>query len=439
MKQIALIQPNSPFLINERVFPNIGLVRVATTLKNEGHKVDLYDFSGKDTDTIKQISKDYDYYGFSSTTPQFPYVMKIFNKLKETNPSVKTIIGGPHPTALYHLKEKGLKDININDLEVFDTIFAGEGEETSNLFKEGWQKGKIIKNIDNYLIPNRDFLDLKSYTYNLFGKDTTSIQTQRGCPHKCAFCSGRDVEMYNKVRSHSPERVLEELDELNIKYGYSSFMLYDDEVNLNMGRLEKLCNMLEDRDYQFRAFVRSDNIVKYPESVKWMKNAGFVKLATGVESGSDRILKILNKKTTSKINSEAREIIRKNGIHYEAFLIIGHPGEEMQDINKTLDWVYFNKPDDFDLNILTPYPGSKIYDEAIPSKKFKNYKWEWNGLFLNKPRYAYEDSFYKGIDKQSESNVRTTKFTNYELRKIRDSADAYLRRAIKYGGGRQRE
>ena len=102
----------------------------------------------------------------------------------------------------------------------------------------------------------------------------------------------------------------------------------------------------------------------------------------------------------------------------------------MEDINLTLDWVYGNKPDDFDLNIITPYPGSKIYDNAIPSKKFKNYKWEYEGLYFNKPRYMSEDSFYKGKDMQSESNIRTKTISNKDYRKIRDSAEEYLRRAI---------
>jgi anaerobic magnesium-protoporphyrin IX monomethyl ester cyclase len=429
--KVALIQPNSPFLIDERVFPNMGVVRVATALKNEGHKVDLYDFSGRDPNEIKKIPKDYDVYGFSSTTPQFPYVMNLYNKLKEVNPNARTLIGGAHPSALYHLKEKGIEDINIKDLENFDTIFAGEGEETSKIFGDGWQKGNIVKDIDQFSIPDRKFLDTDSYKYLLNGKLTTSIQTQRGCPHNCAFCCGRDIEMYNRVRTHSPKRVLKELDSLHNKYGFSSFMLYDDEVNINMSRLEELCSSLKKRDYQFRGFVRSDNIVKHPESVKWLKDAGFVKLCTGVETGSNRMLKAINKKTTAEMNTEARKIIKDNKIHYESFMIIGHPDETIDDVMMSYDWLIKNKPNDFDLNILTPYPGCKIYNEAKPSNKFEDYKWEWNGLYLNKPRYSNTDSYYKGIDAQSESNVRTNDLTNGQLRALRNDIDKLVKKKLR--------
>jgi len=431
-REIALIQPNSPFLINERVFPNIGLVRVATQLQSEGHETVILDYSGKKPQEIefdiKNIASDYDLYGFSSTTPQFPYTMKIMNTLLNKNPDARTLIGGPHATALYHLRQKGIKDINIDELELFDTIFAGEGEDTLKIFGDGWQKGNLIKDLDSVLIPNRELIDSYSYNYNLFNHSTASIQTQRGCPHQCAFCCGRDVEMYNKVRSHSPKRVIKELDQLNKDYGYSSFMVYDDEVNLNMGRLEELCFELTKRNYKFRGFIRSDNIVKYPESVEWMKKAGFIKLCAGVESGSDRMLKAINKKTTSKMNSEARDIIRKNGIHYEAFMLLGHPDETLDDVNLTYEWLKNNKPDDFDLNVITPYPGSKIYDDAIPSNKFEDYSWEYNGMFFNKPRYSKEDSFYKGIDAQSESNIRTNDLTNMQLKVIRDKIDGELKK-----------
>lgn len=429
-KEVAIIIPNTPFLINEKVFPNIGALRVATQLKEEGHSVEVLDFSGKTSDYILPYANDFEYFGFSSTTPQFPYTMNIYNKLKQKNPNAKTILGGPHASALYKLKMKGKKDININDLEVFDTIFAGEGEDTEYIFTPGWQKGKLIKNIDDTLIPDRDLIDIASYHYNLFGKDTTTIMTQRGCPYQCAFCSGRDIEMYNRTRMHSVDRVMKEMDELNKKYGHTSFMWYDDELNLNMNRLEQLCSELSKRNYQHRGFIRSNNIVKYPESVNWLKDAGFVKLCAGVESGSDRMLKNINKMTTSEMNSQARKIIGDVGIHYEAFMLVGHPDETFEDIKLTRKWLIDNKPDDFDLNIIAPYPGSKMYDDSVPTKKFKNYKYCYNGMYFNKPRYSNVDSFYKGVQREGASKVRTNELTYEQLLDSRYKVEKEVREYI---------
>jgi len=425
--KIGLINPPSPFLTNDRVFPNIGLVRVATKLKNEGHEVSLFDFAGKNSNAIKFIAKDFDVYGFSSTSPQMPYTMKLFNNLKRANKKAKTIIGGPHTSSLYNQRD----DPNAKELEVFDTIWVGEAENKElseflymNMFKLKWHKSELVRNLDSVPIPDRSFIDMSSYNYNLFDKKTTSIQSQRGCPNKCSFCCGRDVEMYNKVRQHSPERVIKELDELNKNYGIDSFMWYDDEVNVNQSRLEELCNRLSKKPYQHRGFVTSDMIVRYPESVGLLKKAGFVKLCAGVESGSDRILSLIKKRATSEMNYEARRLIREAGIHYEAFTMIGFPTETKKDVNKTIEWIKKAQPDDFDIGILTPYPGSKIYDEAVRSDKFKNYNFEWKGLYFNKPDYSKEESFYKGKNAQSAAFTRTDTMPEKYIHKMRDKIEA---------------
>ena len=111
--KIALINAPTPFLINEKVFPNIGILRVATQLQREGHQIKVYDFAGRKVEDINKVSNDFDYYGFSSTTPQLPYVVKMNKLLKQQNPNAKTIIGGAHASSLYQLRERGVKDINI--------------------------------------------------------------------------------------------------------------------------------------------------------------------------------------------------------------------------------------------------------------------------------------------------------------------------------------
>jgi radical SAM superfamily enzyme YgiQ (UPF0313 family) len=112
-------------------------------------------------------------------------------------------------------------------------------------------------------------------------------------------------------------------------------------------------------------------------------------------------------------------------------MIIGHPDETMADIEMTKQWLIENKPDDFDVNILTPYPGSRIYDKAIPTKRFINYTHVYNGVYLNKPRYSKEDSYYKGLNKQSYSGVRTNEISNEDLKMLRNKIDKEVRECIK--------
>ncbi len=420
MYKIALINPPSPFLTNQRVFPNMGIVRVATSLAEE-HNVKVIDLAGVRNylKAVRDIANDFDYYAFSSTSAQFPYTYRIFKELKAENPKAKTIIGGPHASAISSLRRKGIEDINIKTLDEFDTIFDGEGEDITNLFKPGWQRARIEMDIDKFPIPDRSFIDLKSYKYNLLGEPTTSIQTQRGCPFQCKFCCGRDIDMYRKVRTHSPERVVEEMDLLNEQYGYKSFMWYDDEININPKRLSKLCKLLAERPYQHRGFIRSDLVVRHPETIKMLKDAGFVKLCTGVESGSDKILKNIGKGVTSEENLKARQIIKDAGIHYEAFLMMGLPGETKHDVELSVNWMKRAKPDDFDVCLMVPYPGSKIYDEAIKSNKFKGFEWEYNGLYFQKPDYSKVCSYYKGLGGKAEVHSRTDDMTEEYLKQRR--------------------
>ncbi len=425
--RVALLNPPSPFLIDQKVFSNTGIVRVATHL-NQDHDVRIFDFADDDNyiENARSLANDFDAFIFSSTTPQFPYTYQMFKQIKEVNPKARTVLGGAHASAISSIRQKGMTDINIDVLNEFDTIFSGEGEQTERMFQKGWVQADLIKNIDDVLIPDRSIpeLDITSYHYKLNGKETTNIQTQRGCPLKCAFCCGREIDMYRIARAHSPKRVLKELDKLNDEFGYESFMWYDDEVNISHKRLESLAKELSKRNYQHRGFVVSDLIVRFPDTVKMLKDAGFVKLCTGVESGSDRILKNIFKRTDYEMNIKARQLIKEQGIHYEAFLMYGHPDERMSDINLTKKWLKEAQPDDFDINIMTPYPGSIIYDQAVKSKEFEGYSWEYNGVYFNKPDYSIDSIYYKGVDGKSASNVRTRELTYEQLSEQRDLTHA---------------
>ncbi|MDP2926493.1 MAG: radical SAM protein [Nanoarchaeota archaeon] len=441
-KKIALINPPSPFLIDERVFPNVGLLNVATAMRNEGYAINVFDLCGNKEykEKIKEIANKFKIFGFSSTTAQFPYVYEMNRIIKEINPSSFTIIGGAHPSAVYSsmikLGPKEIKnDPNIASLEEsVDLIWAGEGDRISleKDFKgKKWIHSEVVHDIDSIPIPDRSFFDINSYHYELNGRKATTIMTQRGCPFSCIFCCGRKIPMYNKFRQHSVERVIEEMDYLNKDFGFDAFMWFDDEININNKRLLELCNELKKKDYIHRGFVRSDLIVKFPELVDALADAGFVELCTGVESGSDRILKIINKGTTAEINLKAAEMIKSKGIRYKAFTILGHPSETYEDVMLTKQWLLNAKPDGFDVTILVPYPGSKIYEEAELSSKYKNYSYGYKDeLFFNKVDFSKKQSYYKGIPGEYFSPVRTNELTAEGLVELRDKLEEEIRRKL---------
>src|SRR5262249_61598813 len=94
------------------------------------------------------------------------------------------------------------------------------------------------------------------------------------------------------------------------------------------------------------------------------KNAGFRWILTGFESGSPRILENINKRATRDENTRCLEIAHRHGLKVKALMSIGHPGESLQTIRETQEWLMETKPEDFDVTIITTYPGTPYYDEA---------------------------------------------------------------------------
>lgn len=413
---MILINPPSPFLEDDRVFPYLGIVQLATAWESRGLTVEVIDLTGnkKWKDDVAYAAEDDKIFGVTSTSPQFKYAYEINKIIKKINPKTFTIIGGPHASAISMLKERGLIDYNTKSLEEFDMIVNGDGEELEFGIRK-WVNTEIIQ-IGKYNT-DRTFIDLNSYKSIINGKPTTTIMTQRGCPFKCEFCSGRDMEMYAKPRQRGIESVISEMDELS-EQGFKSFMWYDDEININSKRLQEVCRELETRDYQHRGFVRSDLIMRHPKTVEWLARAGFVELCSGVESGSNRILEVINKGTTYKINMDARRLIQSFGMKYKAFTIVGHPTETQEDTEMTKRWIQEAQPDSFDVTILTPYPGSRIYDNAQPSRQFGEYGFEYKGLYFNRPDFSRDMTFYKGTGDHP-CFTRTDSLTSKDLLRIR--------------------
>lgn len=421
--KVTLINPPSPFLQDERVFPYLGILSVATSLRTKGHSVNVVDLSGdlQWQKTTEKLPKA-DIYGATSTTSQYKYAHRIGQILKGRG---KTIIGGTHVNNL-----PANDTVNQEDLKVFDVVYKGEGEGFLEL--DGRiNEGRLVKSLDDLEIPDRRFFDMSSYHFTLNGRTATTLLTQRGCPFTCVFCSGRDNDMYKKSRQHSPERVVKEMDELHKRFGYSAFMWFDDEVNINPSRLEEIAQRLKGKDYIHRGFLRSDLLVKHPETIDYLKQMGFVEVGIGVESGSNDVLKRIHKGTTTQTNDEAIQRLKAAGIRVKAFTMIGHPGETEKEVIATKEFLLKSKPNGFDISMMQPYPGSILYRDAKPSSKYKMFDVEYNGLYFSKPRFSQESLWHKGTPGMYHSIVRTDELSSERLVELQSKLEKELRRKLK--------
>ncbi len=426
---VCLIIPPSPFLLDERVFPFLGPLKVAAMLEEADWPVEVLDLSGikNFTDAVEDHVRGSvaRHFGITATTPQFPAAVQIAAAIRSVKSDARIIIGGTHATLVVAARKYENQHQRVGRAheayrqleEHFDVIVAGDGEETIFLAAED-DAPKLIDaddrksphfltdaRLDATPFPARHLIDLASYRYTIDGVPALSLIAQLGCPYKCGFCAGRASPMLRNIRTRSDESIVEEMSFLYQLRGYKGFMFYDDELNVNpkmVTLMQKIAQAQRDlkTEWKLRGFVKSERFTD--EQAQAMFEAGFRQLLIGFESGSPRILENIQKIATRDDNTRCVEIARRHGLKVKALMSLGHPGESEETIQETRKWLMEVKPFDFDASIITPYPGSPYYDQALPFGE-ANGKPVWvysckNGdrLYQEEVDYSREADYYKG-------------------------------------------
>lgn len=390
---ICLVTPPSAFLLDERVFMTLGILRVASALESAGHVVEMVDLSGVenfvDAARAHAAQSGAQVFGLTATTPQLPAAAKIASAIRAVRPTARLVLGGPHVTLVHAAAARERRENRhgrgqraLLDLQaLFDVLVAGDGEDAvllaiqpeapplinaddpkSALFLSGGRLEQLPR-------PARHLVDVDSYHYTIDGVRALSLIAQLGCPFGCGFCGGRESSSFRRVRIRPTHDIIDELREMHRAYGTRGFMFYDDELNVNRKMVELMRSVSDLQselgvDFRLRGFVKAELFTD--EQARAIYDAGFRWLLTGFESGSPRILDNINKRATRDDNTRCVEIARRNGLKVKALMSVGHPGESDETIRETQDWLLEVQPDDFDVTIITTYPGSPYYDEALP-------------------------------------------------------------------------
>ena len=404
---------------------SLGILRVAAVLEQNNIPVEMLDLSGienfKEALCAHAKSSEAKVFCFTATTPQMPACYQLANALLDVRPDARLVLGGPHSTLTLAAAKKethrmalGRAHRAMNKLkDVFDVVVSGDGEkaileaikeDAPNVIDADDPKSELFltnQTLNDLPFPARHLVDVGSYHYKIDGEDATSLICQLGCPFQCGFCGGRNSPMLRRVRTRTTDNVIAELRHLYETYGVKGFMLYDDELNVNpkMVQMMDAITALQGElnvTFKLRGFIKSQLFTS--EQGAAMYRAGFRWILTGFESGSPRILQNIQKRATREENTRCVDIARKNGLKVKALMSIGHPGESEETIADTKSWLLENKPDDFDVTIITPYPGSPYYDEAVPFGRNWVYTYPATGdkLFMKEVDYFETADYYKG-------------------------------------------
>jgi radical SAM superfamily enzyme YgiQ (UPF0313 family) len=352
-KKILLLSPPNPFLENPRSVPRLGLLSLATVLRQAGHRVSLRHLTS--LAELGEVENGLDWIGISATTREFLDACEMLDFLKrEKHPGV-VAIGGPHATALpQECLSRG-----------FDRVFVGEAEAA---ILEDVQSGlpgrRIIRcapiaDLDSLPVPERGLLeqDLAWQPVLYSGQPPdlkiTSLLLSRGCPYQCAFCGPHEF-----YRRRSDAGVADELQHLSAE-GYGGLILLDDLPFLNEQQVDAFCGLVSRHRMEFRCNFRPNLIT--PAIAARLAQAGCRRVQIGIESASQRVLDEVHKGTRPGSNGAAVEICHASGIQVKAMFIWGLPGDGPDTAGQLVNWVRRYRPDSIQVSTFAPLPGSPLW------------------------------------------------------------------------------
>lgn len=413
MRDILLIFPGKRNV--KDVNMPIPLLYVAKPLVDNGYHPQIFDSRIKD---YKELKLDNVLcVGITAMTGrQVEYALEVASYIREKNPKVPLIWGGPHPTSLPEQTARS---------QYVDIVVRHEGEETFLELVKKLASNEPIDSVDGITFekdgkvistPDRQLLDLNkigNLPYHLLEmehypniEDKFELLTSRGCPHRCGFC-GNGV-IYGRWRAKGPEVVINELEFIIKKFDPKRIVIIDGNFFVNRKRVEEICLLIKEKKWnlKLRAFIRCDYVVRYSKSfLNLLREAGFNELAFGGESGSDRMLKFINKDVEIKEIVETTRLFREHHILPTISFMMGLPDETPQELNQTLDLYdrimsIYPKAQVNGVFIFAPAPGSplarlveKAYGYEPPHSLESWAKWRWTDF----KRVSWVDGISKSV------------------------------------------
>ena len=412
---VMLIRPNTPYsshsgLVSVQYPINIGYL--SAFLKHNSVNCYVRDFEVEkfNEDEFKGCIKATSpkLIGFSCMTPHILNAAYLASIVKNNFPEIKTVAGGAHPSAI--------PEQTLREFPQFDLVVVGEGENTllelaqRLICSKGINdvagiafndKGKInlspprmpIEDLDKIPFPDRSFLPMRMYKKSHVSKGfsrsflrVAEVTISRGCPYQCIFCASKVVHSC-KIRFRSIENITKEIEKLVDDFKIEHISFLDDTITIRKDILSAVCGYLRMKKITFDCFTRVDHVDD--DTIKLMAGSGCKKISFGIESGSQKILRLIKKGTTVSQAREAFRLCRKHKIAKieGSFMIGSHPDEDREDIELTRKLIFEVCPDILAIFIVVPYPGTEL-NRMLKERKFlNNENWQDFKLFLGNPSW----------------------------------------------------
>jgi len=379
---------------NRGIYPPLGLCYIASVLKEKNHQIKIIDcdtennYLEKIRNTLENFNPDV--IGFYTMTWTYRQAKNIAKEIKNTNPEIKIIIGGPQTTTF--------PKFSINCLE-FDFGVIGEGEITIQeliyaiennkpfdkikgiVFKKKSeiiinQKRELIENLDSIAFPARELLLMNKY-FDVFTKKKkfATLIASRGCPFLCSFCD-RDNRMGRQWRVRSPKNIIEEIKLIQKQYDINEFMFFDDNLTSDKKWVYELCKLIKKNNLKiiWECRTRVDLVDK--DMLKEMKSAGCYRIRFGFESGNNKILKIIQKGITVEQSLLCAKICKEVKMEMFGYFMMGSPYETEETLQQTMNLALKINSDFALFSKTILIPNTELFDWAVENNYIKKDYWE---------------------------------------------------------------
>lgn len=365
-----------------RPYPPLGILYLSAYLEEKGveHKVFDGTFSTQEKLNETILLENPDFVGFYVNFLTRRNVLKTIEFIKKTLPETVVILGGPD--GRFYAKDYlsfGADFIVLGEGEIsfFELISQlDRGKDPSEIdgivFKTGDKlienpAREMIKDLDTLPFPNRKNIQLESYLTtwkDKHGYSSVTVNTQRGCPYTCKWCS--HAVYGDTYRRRSPQNVVKELKEIKEKYNPDRFWFVDDVFTMSKkwltGFYEELIN--ENLTISYECISRADKMDE--EVVKLLKDSGCDLVWIGAESGSQKVIDLMDRRVDIQKVREMIILSKKEGIQTGTFIMLGYPGETEDNILESIEHLKACDPDFFTINKAYPIKGTKLYEAVEP-------------------------------------------------------------------------
>ena len=424
--RVMLINPKFRLPIDTRTTPHLGLAYLAAVSERRGDDVFLFDADVEDepvTDAVHRFQPDI--VGITANTPQVKQAWRTARAIKDVK-DIPIVIGGPHPSVLpFESAERPEIDVVargegeeiwLEVCEVVEKELAANPDFTAHDLLDPQARhldhilgitfqsnqGEMHNHPDHPPIADLDELPWPAYhvfkmecytnlqpaTDAIEGAKSFSILTSRGCPYRCTFCS--QSIMPQKWRARSAESVFAEWQHLVEDLGAQEIGVLDDSANIKVDRLVELSDLLIKHKLNHVPWIFVNGIranLASKEFLAKLKAAGLKRTAFGVESGDPDILLSIDKKIDHDTIRRAFKNAKSVGLETIGFFIIGLPGETEETMERTIQLAIELDPMIANFSMLTPYPGTLVYEIAKRQGRLLVEDWEDYVFFEGKARY----------------------------------------------------